>query len=124
MIKNNINYVQRTFEFSEVSECDIKKVIKNLSTKKASGYDEIPVKLIKMTNRQICKPLTMIINMCISQQIFPDNMKKANITPLYKKKDKLDKNNYRSVNLLIALSKVIEKIMFQQIYDYIKPLLH
>ena len=124
MIKNNINYMQRTFEFSEVSECDIKKVIKNLSTKKASGYDEIPVKLIKMTNRQICKTLTMIINMCISQQIFPDNMKKANIIPLYKKKDKLDKNNYRSVNLLIALSKVIEKIMFEQIYDYIKPLLH
>ena len=51
-------------------------------------------------------------------------MKKANIAPLYKKKDKLNKDNYRSVNLLIALSKVIEKIMYNQIYEYVQPSLH
>ena len=51
-------------------------------------------------------------------------MKKANIAPPYKKKDKLNKDNYRSVNLLIALSKVTEKIMYNQIYVYVQPLLH
>ena len=51
-------------------------------------------------------------------------MKKANITPLYKKKDKLNKDNYRSVNLLIALSKIMEKIISLQIYEFMKPLLH
>ena len=51
-------------------------------------------------------------------------MKKANITPLYKKKDKLDKDNYRSINLLVGLSKIVEKIIANQIYQYVNPFLH
>jgi hypothetical protein len=51
-------------------------------------------------------------------------MKMANITPLYKKKDKLNKDNYRSENLLIALSKVLEKIISNQIYEHMQTLFH
>ena len=123
-ISTAINNMHRNFDFEEVSEQEIIKIMKNLSTKKASGYDEIPIKFIKKASRQLSKPITMIVNQCLLQNIFPDNMKKANITPLYKKKDKLNKDNYRSVNLLIALSKIIEKVISYQIYEFIKPLLH
>ena len=124
IISSEINQMQRNFTFSEVSEYQIMKILQKLPVKKASGYDDIPLKFIKMTSRLLSKPLSMIANKCISQQIFPENMKKANITPLYKKKDKLNKDNYRSVNLLIAMSKVLEKVMSLQIYDYFKPLFH
>ena len=119
-----MNNMHRNFGFKEISEQEIIKIMKHLSTKKASGYDEIPIKFIKKASRQLSKPITMIVNQCILQHTFPDNMKKANITPLYKKKDKLNKDNYRSVNLLIALSKITEKVMSHQIYDFIKPMLH
>ena len=95
-----------------------------LSTKKAAGFDEIPIKFIKMTKSQLAKPMMIIANKCILQSTFPDNMKKANITPLYKKKDKLDKDNYRSINLLVGLSKIVEKIIANQIYQYVNPFLH
>ena len=112
------------FKFKCVSEVDIIKIIKSLSAKKSAGFDEIPIKFIKMTKAQIAKPMMLIANKCIQQNTFPDNMKKADIKPLYKKKDKLEKDNYRSINLLIGLSKVMEKIISKQITDYINPLLH
>jgi hypothetical protein len=51
-------------------------------------------------------------------------MKKANITPLYKKKDKLNKDNYRSVNLLPILSTIMEKVLYKQIDVYMNTLFH
>ena len=51
-------------------------------------------------------------------------MKKANITPLFKKKDKLNKDNYRSVNLLPIISKILERVLFNQVAEYMEPLLH
>jgi len=124
IITTQINSSQKTFDFAEVSESDVAKIFKTLSVKKAAGFDEIPVKFIKMTSRHLIKPMTILANRCISHETFPDNMKKANISPLYKKKDKLNKDNYRSVNLLVALSKVIEKIISIQAYEYMEPMLH
>jgi hypothetical protein len=124
VITNKINISQCNVELSEVSEGDVRKIIKKLSSKKASGYDEIPVKFIKKTSTHLVKPITIIANKCIQQNIFPEKMKMANITPLYKKKDKLNKDNYRSINLLIALSKILEKILSNQIYEHMKKFFH
>lgn len=52
---------------------------------------------------------TTKLNLWLLLQI--ESMMKANITPLYKKKDKLNKDNYRSINLLSALSKILENII-------------
>lgn len=122
-IKNRIKNSQN-FTFTPVTERDVIRVIRSLSSKKAAGYDEIPIKIIKMVCFEIAKPMMQITNQCIRQQRFPEGMKKANITPLYKKKDKLCKENYRSVNLLVALSKILEKLLYNQIYKYMEPLFH
>ena len=126
MIRNNImrGGTKSTTNFDEVTEWDVKRILSKLSSKKASGYDEIPVKFLKMTSNSLVKPLTKIINTCLRQNVFPDRMKMANITPLYKKKDKLDKDNYRSVNLLISLSKILEKVLYNQISDHMQLLFH
>ena len=125
MIKTKINNVlPNNISLREVRERDVQKIISKLSVKKASGYDEIPVTFIKMLSRSLLKPLTKLANKCIQENIFPDRMKMANITPLYKKKDKLNKDNYRSVNLLIALSKILEKIISNQVYDHMQSLFH
>ena len=124
MIKTNINNAPNNINLSKVTERDVSKIISKLSSKKSSGYDEIPVKFIKLVSRSLIKPLTKLANKCLQENVFPDRMKMANITPLYKKKDKLNRDNYRSVNLLIALSKVFEKIISNQIYDHMQSLFH
>ena len=126
MIKENIkgNSADQKFIFRFVSDFDVRKAIKSLSTKKAAGYDEIPALFIKKIAVKLIKPITMLINHSIRSKTFPCQMKQANITPIFKKKDKLNKDNYRSVNLLPILSKVFERILFNQIYEFIDGKLH
>lgn len=124
MIKSKMNQNVNNTSFREVTERDLRKIIKKLSSKKASGYDEIPMKFIKLTSSSLLRPLTKIINQCIRQKVFPDRMKMSNITPLFKKKDKLNKDNYRSVNILIALSKILEKALSIQIYEHMQSYFH
>ena len=58
------------------------------------------------------------INQCIDKGIFPGNLKHADITPTYKKGDRLEKSNYRPISILPTLSKIYEKVLYQQIYEY------
>lgn len=120
----NRNITHQNFMFKFVSEYEVRKTIKTLSTNKAAGYDEIPAQFIKKIAIKLVKPLTMLINQSIRTNRFPDRMKRANITPLFKKKDKLNKDNYRSVNLLPILSKIFERILYDQIYEFISPMFH
>ena len=54
---------------------------------------------------------------------FPDNMKLADITPVFKKKDPLKKGNYRTVSILSAISKIFERLMQKQIVGYMESFL-
>lgn len=125
VIKHKIKFRNKgKFLFRFVGEREVAKTIKALSIKKAAGYDELPAQFIKKLSKHMIKPITLLINRCILENEFPHQMKRANITPLYKKKDKLNKDNYRSVNLLPILSKILERMLFNQIYEYITPLFH
>ena len=50
---------------------------------------------------------------------FPENLKLADVTPIFKKKDKTFVENYRPVSVLPTVSKIFERIMQKQITDYI-----
>ena len=62
--------------------------------------------------------LSYDFNRCIYNGIFPNNLKHADITPAFKKAERLRKINYRPVSILPTLSKVDEKLLYQQIYKY------
>ena len=66
----------------------------------------------------ITPSLTHIINQSLSTGIFPDRLKIANVIPLFKKGDEHILDNYRPILLLPAISKVFEKIVFNQLYQY------
>ena len=87
---------------------------------KISGWDEIPVKLMKVSNCYIVQPLTFISNLSLSQGVFPDKMKLANVIPLYKSDDPMYFNHYRPVSLLCILSKVFEKIMYSRLLEFLE----
>ena len=126
VIKNKIKEhgLNNGFIFRFVTELEVRNTIKQLSVKKAAGFDELPAQFIKKIATGLIKPLTLLINRCILENVFPHELKKANITPVFKKKDKLNKDNYRSVNILPILSKVMERIMYNQVYEHMSPLFH
>ena len=68
--------------------------------------------------------LTNCINNSLSEGLFPDSLKRANITPVHKKNDPLDKENYRPVSILPLLSKVYERAIFNQLSEYMEKILN
>ena len=71
-----------------------------------------------MISYDILDILTLIINQSLCTGIVPHSLKIAKITPIYKKDDIHITDNYRPISLLPIISKVLEKVVFLQLYDY------
>ena len=84
-----------------ISEQEVKKILKELSTEKSAGVDTIPPKLVKLAVNYLAGPLPLSINNSIKKQVFPEKAKVASVTPIDKKTD--DKNsvlNFRPISIL------------------------
>ena len=81
------NFVKNSFEFKSTNETFVSKVIDKFNVKKATGVDKISVKLMKLGKISLLSPITKIINMSIDSGIFPNRLKEAQVTPLFKKND-------------------------------------
>ena len=97
---------------------EIIKIISNLVLRKACGYDLISNRILKATIQVISPHLVQLYNNCMSQGIFPDAYKKAQVIPLYKGGDKEDVNSYRPISLLPALGKLLEKVISVRIVKF------
>ena len=72
-----------------------------------------------MSHCIISKPLTHIVNISIQTGNIPDDLKMARVIPLYKKKSKTDAGNYRPVSVLSIISKVFERVVFNQLNKFL-----
>ena len=97
------------FEFKPVTQENIQALISKCSSKKATGIDGIPAKVDKSCCRTIAKPLFKLINYSLANSTFPNRLKLAQVIPVYKKNDPLDKHNYRPISILPFMSKRFEK---------------
>ena len=100
--------------------CEVRLLIDQLKPKKSSGYDVISKHLIKELRDQITVPLSIIINKSIQEDVFPQMMKTADVIPLFKSKDKLNKENYRPISLLLTLLKILEKVVYKCTYEFME----
>jgi hypothetical protein len=116
------NYLSRniltSFSFSLVDDDIMMKTIKKINTKSSTGHDGISTKLLKFLYPVLYKPLIIIINQSLLTGIFPEKLKTAKVIPLFKSGDKAQMNNYRPISLLPAISKLIEKVVYDQLYKY------
>ena len=106
------------FGFNSVSTDDVQKIIYKLKKKSSTGHDGISTKLLQRLCPIIAMPLTSIINQSLYTGIFPENLKLAKVLPLFKKGDNQLFNNYRPISLLPSISKVFERVVFNQLYSY------
>ena len=61
---------------------------------------------------------------CLLKGSFPDSLKLANITPVHKKDEPTDKENYRPVSVLPLLSKIFERLIYDQLNEYLDQYLN
>ena len=62
---------------------------------------------------------TNCINESIKKNEFPNELKAVDITPIFKNEDPLNKENYRTVSLLPTMSKIFERILFDQLTKFL-----
>ena len=74
------------------------KIIRNLNVHKAHGHDDISIRMIKICDKSILKPLILLFENSTKSSCYPDIWKKSNIIPVHKKNDKQLVNNYRTVS--------------------------
>ena len=83
----------------EFTKDDVKRIVCKLDPNKAHGHDMISFRMLKMSGGAIIEPLFKIFKNCLKCGIFPDDLKKGNIVPIFKKGDKQNIKNYRQVFL-------------------------
>jgi hypothetical protein len=98
---------------------EIKDIIKSLPWKNSSGFDEIPLRILKISMPLITSTLTYLCNKSLSKGSFPTSLKFSQITPIFKKGDKSELTNCRPISLLTSFSKFFEKLIYTRLNKHI-----
>ena len=74
---------------------------------------------MKQTIQTIISPITHIMNLSLTNGTVPDMMKISKTIPIYKSGDEHSLNNYRPISLLPAFSKILEKLMYKRLINFL-----
>ena len=110
---------KETFSFTYVSTVEIVNYLKNIKRNKATGQDDLPAGILKDTTEIIGKPLAFIINLSLRQGVFPNDWKIAKLIPIHKKDQEMKFENYRPISALPIQSKIIEKVVYKRLSEYL-----
>ncbi|KAF2361426.1 Reverse transcriptase domain, partial [Trinorchestia longiramus] len=90
---------------------EVEEQLSILNPYKSTGPDGLGPRILKETAEVISEPLTNIFNRSLETGIVPDDWKRANVTPIFKKGNKQIPNNYRPISLTSVISKTIERLL-------------
>jgi hypothetical protein len=99
------------------------KKLEKLKVNKCPGLDEIHPKLLFELRNIISEPLTKLYNASLRSGVVPDDWKDAGVTPLFKKGNKSDVQNYRPVSLTSITCKIMESIIKDAVLEHLDEFL-
>ena len=121
IVKIRKYFTPNRFVFMKVSVDDVTKYALNLNKKKkTSGC--IPTKILQGSIQVIAPYVTQMINNMIDTSTFPNSLKLAEIKPAHKKGSTTDMGNFRPISLLPIVSKLFERILYDQLNAHFEGL--
>ena len=111
---------ENQFNFKHVTRDQVLKELKSIRNDCSSGYDNLPISLIKPIACHLGSPLTHIINSGIQENLFHQQWKIGKITPIPKTEHSTTPDQFRPVTVLPILSKIYERLMAKQIVTFIE----
>ena len=120
ILKSKINPTNKTFRFKDVNLKEVIYILKCLKARKSAGYDNIPPNLVKYGAEELVYPLRHLINRSLQTATFPCCEKVGKITPIYKSDSHCSFDNYRPISCLPVFSKVLERLVHNQVYSYLE----
>jgi len=112
------NHNSSSFFLRPIGVAEVHNHIRGLKSNKSLGKHGIPIKYIKAVDNEIAAILTDIYNQCIATGCFPEILKISEVMPLYKTGPKNICSNYRPISILSPFSKIFEKCLHTQLYNY------
>ena len=100
-----------------LSTTECSKIITKLKVTNQNN-NSIPVKLFIKYHSHYVDMITDMINQSISQSTFPDILKCAIVTPIFKKGETINISNYRPISVLPPLSKIFERALYMRLLDF------
>lgn len=109
-----------SFFAQPTDEVEIHGIITRLKSDSAPGWDGIGNRVLKNAKHCLAAPITFLCNLSMETGTVPQEMKIANVCPIYKSGDKQVAANYRPISLLSSLSKILEKVMNKRLLNYLE----
>ena len=106
------------FELKTVGPDVIRTIILKMKNSSSCGLDNINSYILKLAVDELVPVITHLVNLSIMHRKFPTRWKISKIIPLHKKDETILPKNYRPVSLLCITSKILEKAVFLQMFEY------
>ena len=104
----------------KVTADEIQLEIAKLQTGKAVGPSSIPISILKILKSELEGPLQVILNTSFLTGIVPDKFKLVGVIPVFKEGSQTNLSNYRPISLLSVFNKLLEKLMFNRLADFLE----
>ena len=98
---------------------ELKDAFYSLKTSESPGYGGISSNIIKQCFGTLNRPLYYIYNISLQAGVFPEEMKVARVTLIFKGGEVSDLETYRPISILCYFSKILEKILFNRLYKHL-----
>ncbi|XP_044757075.1 uncharacterized protein LOC123315446 [Coccinella septempunctata] len=108
------------FSFKEVGHNIVRDIVANMRNSRSADFYGLSVDVVKKNINPLISPLTKLINRCLTSGTFPACLKISKVIPVHKKGDKYDLNNYRPISLVPIFSKILEKVVSNQIVEFLE----
>ena len=118
-VERNIE-INEKFSFQQATEDLVRKIVLNLHSSKVFPVGEMPVDMLRSTVDIHLPFITKIKYLSFENNCFPDDLKLAEVSPVFKKNNDLNKEIPRPVSVLSLVSKVFERIVYNQIDNFMK----
>ena len=106
-------------QFEELNFDEFEEAFKSLKRNKVAGFDELSSNIIIDAYDSLKSILFHIFKVSIKQGIFPDSLKIAKATLIFKSSAKDNVSNYCPISILPVFSKVLEKITYNRVYNHL-----
>lgn len=119
-INNLSNKNSSTFYLHPTDPAEVSRLIQTFKTDGAPGWDGLKPKDLKEVRHLIAEPLAHVINLSIASGSVPENLKIAQVCPIFKSGDRKDVNNYRPISLLTLTAKLLEKVVNKRLLSFLE----
>ena len=108
------------FNFSFCELDDVVKAIEHISSCKLTGMKGIYPRLLHDACDIIAPYLQYMINCSLQSGVIPASWKQSQVTPVYKDEDRTNPAHYRPISITPFISKMIERVVYDQVYAYLQ----